>query len=58
MGQHAADVVDVEERRLAAVVGEAGLLAGLLWDAVGPEATFLGGALLALFALAWLRLQR
>lgn len=36
----------------------AGLLAGLLWDAFGPEATFLGGALLALFALAWLRLQR
>ena len=36
----------------------AGLLAGLLWDAVGPEATFLGGPLLALFALAWLRLHR
>lgn len=36
----------------------AGLLAGLLWDAFGPEATFLGGALLALFALAWLRLHR
>lgn len=36
----------------------AGLLAGLLWDAFGPEATFLGGELLALFALAWLRLHR
>lgn len=36
----------------------AGLLAGLLWDAFGPEATFLGGSLLALFALAWLRLHR
>ena len=36
----------------------AGLLAGLLWDAFGQEATFLGGALLALFALAWLRLHR
>ena len=36
----------------------AGLLAGLLWDAFGPEATFIGGALLALFALAWLRLHR
>ena len=36
----------------------AGLLAGLLWDAVGPKATFLGGALLALCALTWLRLHR
>lgn len=36
----------------------AGLLAGVLWDAVGPEATFLSGAVLALCALVWLRRHR
>lgn len=36
----------------------AGLLAGLLWDTIGPEATFLSGALLALCALLWLQHHR
>ena len=36
----------------------AGLLAGLLWDTIGPEATFLSGALLALCALLWLQRHR
>lgn len=36
----------------------AGLLAGLLWDMIGSEATFLSGALLALCALLWLRRHR
>lgn len=36
----------------------AGLLAGLLWDLIGPEATFLSGALLALCALLWLKRHR
>lgn len=41
---------------LSAIV--AGLLAGLLWDMIGPEATFLSGALLALCALVWLQRHR
>ena len=36
----------------------AGLLAGLFWDLIGPEATFLSGALLALCALLWLQRHR
>lgn len=36
----------------------AGLLAGLLWDLIGPQATFLGGALFALCSLVWLQRHR
>jgi hypothetical protein len=32
----------------------ASVIAGALWDAIGPRGTFLGGAVFTLATLAWL----